>query len=250
MRNLLRIAFLLGMAASSFYFGRQWLILGNGGREALFSLVSVAALIGELLFNLIDHLVEDQEKPRLEMEIPGHTHGRSAQLESPKSPRDKHGNYIQRVPGGIYKYILNWSYNSIIRNHSNYHAFKPKIYLKKKYKGLTFPGLNDFKPDGLYFFKEQYVLPVENINEKEAIKVADRYILRIKYEHEYECTSEEAIRVTDDRFPDTIGDFEILMEYENGHGRKYYTLFKRNSKDKSLTNKQYLYKPLSYRFLP
>ena len=244
MTSIFRIFFLLGMGFLALKYGYEWLMDQEGGMEAFLFILGVIGSIAELFFNLIDKIFGSKEKPRLQFEEIGVTQKHSPTKPCKKSPRDEEGNFIGRQKNGIYEWDLNWSYNLIIRNNSNYHAFNPKIHLKKKFKGISFPGMNNYKPDGIYFFKERYVLPINNLHEKEPIRSGEKNLIIIKFTKTFQGTQDERDRKLKSNFPPELRKFEILFELENGEGNSYFTLIKKR-KDKWLT-KNYVYKPLKY----
>lgn len=244
MTSIIRIAFLLGMGFLALNYGYEWLMNQKGGMKAWLSILGSIGLIIELFFNLIDQIFGSKEKPRLQFEQIGATKGHSPTRICKKSPKDKNGDYIGRQVNGIYEWDLTWSYNLMIRNNSNYHAFNPKIHLKKKFVGISFPGMNKYKPDGIYILKEEYVLPINNLNEKEPIESGKKRLIRIKYTKVFQGTQDEKNAALSTKFPPELKKFELLFELENGEGNSYFTLIKR--KGSNWKTKNYVYKPITY----
>lgn len=246
MIKLIRIAFLFAMSFFALNYGYIWLIKGQGGMKAWLSIIGTVSVLIELSFNLIDQLFGSKEKPKLQFEEIGISKGHSPSRPCLKSPKNEEGHYLGRQEEGIYEWDLNWSYKLVIRNNSNYHAFNPKIHLKKKFVGVTFPGMNNYKPDGIYLLKERYVFPINNLNEKEPIKSGEKSLIRINFTKVYQGTYNERDKELKNKIPNELEKFELLFELENGEGNTYFTLIKR--KNNKWISKNYVYKPLRYLF--
>lgn len=244
MTSIIRIAFLLGMGFVALEYGYIWLKGQKGGMEAMLSIIGTLGFLVELFFNVVDQFFGSKEKPRLQFEEMGATKGYGPTRPCKNSPKDNNGYYIGRQDNGIYEWDLKWSYNLVVRNNSNYHAFNPKIHLKKAFQGISFPGKNNYQPDKILFFKERYALQINNLHEKEPIKAGEKNLIRINYSKIFQGTYKERDKALEDKIPPELKNFELLFELENGEGTSSFTLMKR--KGGEWKAKYYIYKPLRY----
>lgn len=244
MTSLLRLIFLGCMGIVTLYYGYEWLFNREGDIEAAITIIGGFTIIVEMSFSLIDKIFGSPEKPRLSMDEIGVNSGHSSTRPCLNSPKDSKGSYLGRVKNGIYEWDLHWSYSLFVRNNSNFHAFNPRLILKKRYNKVSFPGMNEYKPDRLAIMNESYVMSISYLHEKEPIKSGERYLIRIKYSETFQGTIDQRDKYLKTKYPKYMESFEVLFRLENGERKPYYTLLRLNNG--KWVNKEYIYKPIKY----
>lgn len=238
-RNLLRKLWPLVLSTLTFaFFFWQYLVEGSIGSKTS-ALVAFLPFLGSLYGYLF---YRPSIKPKLSIEMDGKGKQRS-------SPLDMDGTPVKRViPGHTYDYPVKYNYLFMVRNNSANIAVNPKFHLLDKYSGLVFDSLNRRKPIKILRFDEIFVEDIDRVRNRVAMIAGKEYAITASYEKRIRATRESIEQFTVGYFPKEFHELEILVEYENEEGDKFFTLLKRKANG-DVVEKIISEKPFRYSWL-
>ncbi|MBE9586023.1 hypothetical protein IM792_16340 [Mucilaginibacter sp. JRF] len=171
------------------------------------------AIVGIVLAAIpVYYFFKEKSSPKLTVEI-----FKDNTSSSPIGPSNKNVpiDGVIEMRNAIMIFELTWNIKIIIRNNSEKTAFYPKIYFKNA---------------------QPYFLRIDKLNELESIISNETKTLNAAYQEFEEVTGNERNDML--VLPETIMRIEILLEYQDGNQKKYFTHFKQVNKENNFMTKK------------
>jgi len=196
--------------------GLFWAIHSKWDYEPV--ILVLVSSIGLTVFIILRFLLKNEDRPYIQLELRYIGCQKSNPRITTNSLKNE-GGYFITEEHGKYFFIIQWDYQLIIRNNSNFTAFEVHIKVNRN-------NVNKLN----FINKHNYLDP---------ILIDKPEILNLSFEIKREMLLHEAHKLYSKKYPTEIQNINFLIECVNeSRDKKYYSIFKIPRENNSLSSKE------------